>query len=112
MSHPIPPPPEEAPRPLPDLRTAQLDDEGVDDLLRDIEQCSELLEIVPKETVQDLIAEPAQRLTFADARALVRERRVRGLQIRYRHEGAEWWDTLMNRGAGWRLVRIRHEWGA
>jgi len=35
---------------------------------------------------------------------------VRGLQIRYRHEDAEWWDTLMNQGERWRLVRIRHEW--
>ena len=48
-------------------------------------------------------------LTLADARRLLEERAVRGLQIRYRYDGADWWDTLMVLPEGWRLVRIRHE---
>ena len=108
MSHPIPP--EEPDFEPPVMNTAMLDAAGVESLLRDIESCTELLEIVPKYSRQCLISEPGERLTFSDARALIQRADVRGLQIRYRHEGAEWWDTLMNQGERWRLVRIRHEW--
>ena len=48
-------------------------------------------------------------LTLDDARQHLRARTVRGLQIRYRHDGADWWDTLMVVGVNYRLVRIRHE---
>lgn len=48
-------------------------------------------------------------LLLDDARQLLRARTVRGLQIRYRHDGADWWDTLMVVGQNFRLVRIRHE---
>ncbi len=108
MSHPIPP--EEPEFELPEVNASLLDAAGLEALLRDIELCTELLEIVPKFSRQELIVEPAGRLTVADARELMRSGAVRGVQIRYRHEGAEWWDTLMNQGEGWRLVRIRHEW--
>ena len=107
MSHPIPP--EEPEFQPPEMNSALLDAAGVESLLRDIESCTELLEIVPKYSRQSLISEPDNRLTFADARALIERGDVRGVQIRYRHEGAEWWDTLMNRGERWQLVRIRHE---
>jgi hypothetical protein len=30
-----------------------------------------------------------------------------GVQIRYLHEGVEWWDTLMRTDAGFRVVRVR-----
>ncbi len=109
MSHPIPPEPEEnQPPKLPDLNQALLDWPGVEALLRDIEACTEVTEIIPKSVAQGYVPENGV-LTLAEARQLLAQRAVRALQIRYRHNGAEWWDTLMVLPDGWRLVRIRHE---
>jgi hypothetical protein len=49
---------------------------------------------------------------LADARELIATRAVRGLQLRYRYQDADWWDTLMLVGDHFRLIRIRHEFGA
>ena len=53
-----------------------------------------------------------QQLTLADARRLLEARAVRGLQLRYRYDNADWWDTLMVLPDGFRLVRLGHEFGA
>jgi hypothetical protein len=97
--------------PLPELRSATLDLAEVERLLNDIELCTELTEIIPKHGPQDHVPADA-RLTLADARAMLRARTVRGLQLRYRHADADWWDTLMLTGDTFRLVRIRHEFPA
>ena len=111
MSHPIPPESEDnQPPALPDLNQALLDEAGLAELLRDIEACTEVTEIIPKQAAQGYVAENAT-LTLADARRLLVERAVRGMQIRYRYDGADWWDTLMVQPEGYRLVRIRHEFG-
>jgi hypothetical protein len=37
-------------------------------------------------------------------------RNVRGLQLRYRHQGKTWWDTVMPLPGGlFRIVRIEHD---
>jgi hypothetical protein len=93
---------------LPALHTTALDAAQVEQLLTDIETCTELVEILPKYGPQHRAPETA-RLTLADARTLLATRAVRGLQLRYRYDGADWWDTLMLDGAGFRVVRIRHD---
>ena len=108
MSHPIPPAEEAGAPKLPDLNQATLDWAGVVALLRDIATCTEVTEIIPKALAQGYVTEGVV-LTLADARRMLEERAVRGLQIRYRYEGADWWDTLMVLPNGWRLVRIRHD---
>ncbi len=50
-----------------------------------------------------------ESVALRDAYALFRERAVAGVQIRYLHEGQEWWDTLMHTPQGVRLVRIAHD---
>lgn len=102
------PPKVEAPLALPELNMTLLDDSQLDHLLQDLEVCAQILEIVPKFTAQGHVADTAS-LTFADARQLLASRTVRALQIRYIHEAAEWWDTLMFAGGQTRLVRIRHD---
>lgn len=109
MSHPIPPAEETGAPKLPDLNQAMLDWPGVEALLRDIAACAQVTEVVPKALAQGYVAEDAGALTLADARRLLEERAVRGLQFRYRYDGADWWDTLMVLAEGWRLVRIRHD---
>ncbi len=93
---------------LPELRSAEIDLAEVERLLSDIEACAQITEIIPKQSAQGYVPETGV-LTLDDARQHLRSRTVRGLQIRYRHEGADWWDTLMVVRDNYRLVRIRHE---
>jgi hypothetical protein len=111
MSHPLPPESEEnQPPPLPDLNQALLDEAGLAELLSDIEACTEVTEIIPKQAAEGYVAENAT-LTLADARRMLAARAVRAVQIRYRYDGVDWWDTLMVLPEGYRLVRIRHDFG-
>lgn len=93
---------------LPELRSSTIDLAEVERLLNDIEACAQITEIIPKQSAQGYVPETGV-LTLDDARQLLRARSVRGLQIRYRHESADWWDTLMVVGENFRLVRISHE---
>ncbi len=106
-----PPPPNEAPLKLPDLNTTLLDAAQVEQLLCDIEQCTEITEIIPKLAARGHVPDSAT-VTMAEARRRLAVRAVRGLQLRYRHEDADWWDTLMLMGDQFRLVRIRHDFSA
>ena len=106
-----PPPPEEAPRKLPDLNRTLLDAAQVDQLLRDIELCTQITDIIPKFAARSHVPDTAA-ITLAQARELLATRAVRGLQFRYRYEDADWWDTLMLIGDQFRLVRIRHDFSA
>ncbi len=103
-----PPPPEEAPLKLPDLNVTLLDADQVEQLFRDIELCAQIIEIIPKFAARGHVSDTTT-VTLAQARELLATRAVRGLQIRYRYEDAEWWNTLMLAGDQFRLVRIRHE---
>jgi len=91
----------------PPMSDALLDDETLADLFRDLRAATAIDEIVVKASPGR--AEHAPAATLADAEQLLHDRAVRGVQIRYRHEGACWWDTLMPAPGGVRLVRIRHD---
>ncbi len=93
---------------LPELHSASLDAAQVAQLLADIEACTELTEILPKFAAQQYVPDPAA-VTLAQAREWLATRAVRGLQLRYRYDGADWWDTLMQDGDRYRIVRIRHD---
>jgi len=111
-SLPIPPAPEEdQPPKLPDLNQAMLDWPGLDQLLRDIELCTQITEILPKLAPQGYVPEN-ESLTLAEGRELLQQRTVRGMQFRYRYEDADWWDTIMIIGDQYRLVRIRHDFSS
>ena len=105
------PPPDEPPLKLPELNQALLDAAQVEQLLRDIEACADITEIIPKYAARGHVPDTAA-VTLAQARELLATRAVRGLQLRYRYEAADWWDTLMIVGEQFRLVRIRHDFAA
>lgn len=108
-SSPIPPAPDEgSPLTLPELNQALLDWLEIERLLRDIEQCTQIDEILPKLAPQGYAPEN-RSLSLAEARELLQRRTVRGMQFRYRYDNAEWWDTIMIVGDHYRLVRIRHD---
>lgn len=102
------PPADDAPPKLPELNLTLLDATQVEQLLGDIEACTQITEIIPKYTARGHVPEAAA-VTLAQARELLATRAVRGLQLRYRYENADWWDTLMLVGEQFRLVRIRHD---
>jgi len=92
---------------LPDLNDARLDWTEVEALLRDIASLTRILEIVPRFAARGFVGEtPA--ISLDQARELLAQGAVRGVQIRYHYDQAEWWDTLMPVDGQFRLVRIRH----
>lgn len=93
--------------PPPPMSEATLDAAALDALLRDIGALVSLDEIIVKDGPGRV--DDARVIGFEDAARMLRERSVRAVQFRYRHEGARWWDTLMTTPGGHRLVRVRHD---
>ena len=91
---------------LPDLREAILDNAKLEALLRDIGMLATVDEIIVKDRPGRV---PGQKIPLAEVQQLLMGGEIRGVQIRYRHDGAIWWDTLMCTAEGVKLVRIRHE---
>jgi len=90
---------------LPPVQIVVLDDDQLVALFFDIAQVAELLAITSRGSAG---RSALTRWSLDEALVALRERRVAGLQIRYRHAGEEWWDTLQPHEDGVRLVRISH----
>ena len=99
------PAPGEVNPPLPELHQGELDEPGLRQLFQDLEHHAEVLSVNAKST--STATAGRERLSTADGLALLLHRAGTALQVRYRHDGAEWIDTLMERPAGWRIVRMR-----
>jgi len=91
---------------LPELTETLMDAGLLERYFDDLVQCAEVLAILPKMAPQARAVE-AGGWTLLDAKMGVLEGRVRGVQIRYRYDSAEWWDTLLCQPGGVRVVRIR-----
>ena len=97
------------PAPLPDLHQSELDEATLRQLFEDVAAHTELLEVIPKHAATGYVPEIAS-ITLAEGLDLVITGGVRALQLRYRHGGTIWWDTLMPTPHGtFRIVRIQHE---
>lgn len=96
------------PPPLPQVLEGTLDAPTLDALFADVEATGALLAVVLK---RGRTAEPPRGPSaLADAREALRAGLASAVQLRYRHEGREWWDTVLSAGPGaWRVVRIAHE---
>lgn len=100
--------PHETP-PLPDLHQSEIDDATLRQLFEDVGTHAEVLEIIPKHA-PGYVPEHPGILQLDEAFQLLVSRAVRGLQLRYRHAGKTWWDTLMPLPGGlFRIVRIEHD---
>lgn len=92
---------------LPPIHVADIDRDKLGELFTDVEALGEQLEIVLKRGAEARVdAGPCASL--AQAMELLTCGTVLGVQLRYRFEGADWWDTLMRTPTGFRLVRIQH----
>lgn len=97
------------PAPLPDLHQAELDESTVRQLFDDVKTHTELLEVIPKQAATGYVPETSA-ITHAEGLTLLLTGQLRALQLRYRHDGTTWWDTLMPTPQGsYRIVRIQHD---
>ena len=95
--------------PLPDLLQSDIDEATLRQLITDIGTHTEILEIIPKHAPGYVEENPAP-IQLDEAFHMLATRSVRGLQIRYRHQGKTWWDTVMPLpGSLFRIVRIEHD---
>ena len=95
--------------PLPDLHQSELDEATLRQLFEDVRAHTELMEVIPKQAATGYVPETAA-ITLAEGLSFLLDGTVRALQLRYRHDGAVWWDTLMPTPHGtFRIVRIRHD---
>ncbi|ADE53090.1 hypothetical protein [Coraliomargarita akajimensis] len=89
---------------LPELTQTELDPETFHSLFTDLASCTEILAVIPK-------AGPGyvapKTISLTEGQHLLISEQVRGLQIRYRYQGDEWWDTLISDGSSIRLTRIK-----
>lgn len=100
-------PPSAAGLELPPLTEGLLEDAVLVQLESDLESCTEVLGILAK-AHREAHIEPAAGLALHEAFDRLRRREVRAIQVRYRYQGAEWWDSLLAQPGGYRLVRIQH----
>lgn len=95
-------------QPLPELLQSDIDDSTLRQLITDIGTLTEILEIIPKHAPGYVEENPAP-LQLDEAYRMLSERTLRGLQLRYLHQGTTWWDTILPQPGGlFRIVRIEH----
>lgn len=97
------------PVPLPDLHQSEVDQTTLKQLFTDIGTLTEIQEIIPK-YAPGYVAENSPQLQLDQAFQQLITHQLRGLQLRYRHQGKIWWDTLIPLPGGlYRIVRIEHD---
>jgi hypothetical protein len=92
---------------LPQLQQVAVDDALLDALVTDLAALTEILCVMPKAGAGRVVP---KTMPLQEGVQMLREGNLRGLQIRYRYEGDEWWDTLMQTPNGIRLTRIKQEY--
>jgi hypothetical protein len=92
--------------PLPPMSDAVLDAQQLAALFGDYHACLDAVEILVKRGPG--YASDGPQPSLSEAQQLLAAGAVRGLQVRYRYQGAQWCDTLLPVEGGVRLVRIAH----
>lgn len=92
---------------LREFHEAFVDAATLEQLFVDLESVADVFAVMAKGGSTDRAH--GGTLSLEEGRALFVWKKVRGLQIRYRYQGSEWWDTLMHTPKGVRIVRIEQE---
>lgn len=90
---------------LPELQSQILDEGTLASLVRDVRAVAEGLEVRVKAFAERRIEDVPWELD--EALATLRAGKANGVQLRYRHAGELWLDTLMRTPEGIRLVRMQ-----
>lgn len=94
---------------LPPVQQAILDAETLAALVRDLNECAQIDDVLLKGDAPTMIATSQREIVQLDDAVLRMQRgEVRGVQVRYRYDGQSWCDTLMHGSEGVRLTRIQH----
>lgn len=94
------------PKPLPDLHQTVFDQATLEAYLADLRACTEILVIIPKAGPRYVAPEDIQ---LEEGAQLLSDGQLRGLQVRYRHQKEERWDTLINRDGSIHVTRIQQD---
>lgn len=94
---------------LPDLHQGMLDEATLATYFADLQEHAEVFDVNAKGAPESYASDSPMDLAAGEN--LFQSGLVRGLQIRYRFGGVEWWDTLIRAPEGVRLVRIEHNFG-
>lgn len=86
------------------LYAGELDGALFEDYLADLEELAEVRQILVKEGPE--ARAEGTPLNLDQARMLLLTGSVRGVQLRYRHQGVEWIDTLVRGPDTIRLLRV------
>ncbi len=89
--------------PLPPVHDAVLDEAFVERLFADVGACTELLSVSTKGGAE---RRAEASVSLDDARRALHAGAIHAVQLRYRHQGHEWCDTILRQPAGYRVVRI------
>lgn len=94
--------------PLPEMREVVLTATEVEELFRDYRACTVIGGVLEKGSRRAHVEgqSPSPSLEMVMQRLVDGD--IVGLQVRYRYDGYEWTDTLLNSPAGVRLVRCQH----
>lgn len=91
--------------PLAELTQADLDEETLQALLRDWQESTQVLEVTVKggatrraQSAPQALPELVEQLQMGE---------LRGIQVRYRWNGAEWLDTLLGLDSVVRIIRCK-----
>lgn len=101
-------PPSDSGIDFPELFQGPLEPQALDRLIADIKVCTEILEIIPKYAATGYV-DDTEKVEIDDAVEQLKQGKLRGLQLRYRYEGDQWWDTLIRLPQGVKLVRVKHD---
>lgn len=91
--------------PLPDLWNALVDQETLDELIRDLQQHAVIMGVQEKHAPTEHINEEPVDSTLAIER--FRQGVSRAIQIHYRFDDKNWCDTIIRLGLQYKIVRMQ-----
>jgi hypothetical protein len=91
---------------LPPLHQAVLDAATLAAYFADLAQCAEALQVHARLTGAERGAPPVP-MSLGEACDALRGGTAKALQVRYRYQGAVWFDTLLGSPEGVRIVRMQ-----
>ena len=92
---------------LPALEEGALDAAGVTALFADYQAHTQVFEVMSKGAARGR-ARDGGLLELLPA---LLSGELRGLQVRYHYQGVEWWDTILRAPAGFKVVRMKQDFG-
>ncbi len=92
---------------LREYHEAFLDPATLEKLFEDLDVVADILAVLAKGGNRDRAH--GGTMTLDEGKDLFMSKSVKGIQIRYRYDDAEWWDTLMHTPGGVRIIRIEQE---